>query len=381
VAQFGCWYSGTPETIQELNEERREKLMAAFTKAKEAVFMLPSYLHDEVLDEIYRVILNAASHFTIADIPSDFVRTLYNERPQACTLTVFEKSRIGFELTAEEQAELDAFYDENPVFAPNYTDDEIDMEMKCKREFVNADDKLQFIKDIINNKSLNPMQRAELIWYCTDNVLGRLHMPYWDRTMVPEYNWTLWEQILDLEEDFLTSDDFENVERDDIINFNFYYRDNTINQIIVYAATNKFDLYESSVSFLMNEYAREVAWYLDHCDHWQRFVDKTGMVSNPLSTVVNALTCLRKAHLILPHLLKFEEGWKEYLHQNQCYDEDSFFSIFRMIAECAFDAYSEIVIPTQYQLDFVEIELIYRDKMDKIAGTDYVIKAQDTTAE
>ena len=72
-----------------------------------------------------------------------------------------------------------------------------------------------------------------------------------------------------------------------------------------------------------------------------------------------------KVHMILPHLVMMAEKWQEYVDKNN-YDERDLFPLYKTIVECTEDAEMEKSIPKTLKLDFFDIELKYRDKMDSL---------------
>ena len=92
------------------------------------------------------------------------------------------------------------------VFKPGYTDEEIDLELSCKKGFCESTDKIAYFNEIINNEKYTPMKRAELLWYCTGCIFDRLHMGLSSKSE-SSIEWAIVEELLDLEETFLISDE------------------------------------------------------------------------------------------------------------------------------------------------------------------------------
>lgn len=331
-----------------------------------------SYL-EKLYDAVICQLLN--NYFNYYGESTSIVDYIFSVCPEKFDkLTLGEKSRLGLELSESESEE---FEKELPdVFKPDYTNEEIELELTCKKEFRESKNKPEYFKKIINSSEYSPMKRAELLWYCTDSVFERLHRGFSinDKT---QYDWPMLEELLDIEEDFLISDDCDPSGHDEIDNWNHYLETNTVNQIIIYAATNNFECFERSVKILLGELGDKIKWYLEHGTHWSRFINIRDPQTFSLSSIYSALEAIRKNHLMLPTLLSYLEGWEEYAKRIGQYDERDFFSLYKSIAECAEMADCEIIENPDYIRDFSDIEFYYRDKMDNIAGVDFTLKFED----
>lgn len=378
VREFGVIYCGDADYIQRMNQQRQEKLQESFCLAVEAAEALATDEREKVLNHLYELIFNAAWLFSVHEMPSDFVQQLYNERPQVCSLAAHDKKKLGLPLNSEETAEIEKFYEDYSVFAPDYTDAEIDEEQKCTQEFRNANDKVAFIERIIHDKSIPALKRAELVWYCTDMVFLPLHLevpPTWFSK--DTIDWALMEQILSVEEDFLISDEIHCESYDEHDNLEMYINSNTVNQVIVSAALGEVDDYEANMDILMDDIGRDVSWHLKHNEHRSHFVRLRDFNNAPLRYALNGLTQIGKSSWILPYLIRFATGWESYAKENNLSDKDPFFPIYRAIVECADNAYSEENVPPQYQLDYLDISVRYQGYIDEITGTTYTFRSKE----
>lgn len=328
-----------------------------------------SYL-DKLFSAVVYQLLN--EHFEKLEGIVSYILDIY---PQAFeNLTTREKINLGLVLTETEMEEFEREEQEIPdVFKPGYTDEEIDLELSCKKGFRESTDKVAYFNEIINNKKYTPMKRAELLWYCTGCVFDRLHMGLFSKAE-SEIDWTTMEEILDLEEEFLISDECDPKEKDDIQDWNHYIENNTVNQIIVYAATNNFEWFEDTIDILLKEIGRKIKFYIEHGVHWSRFISTRDYETISIERIKNALEEIHKAHLILPVLIRYLEGWQQYAKKINQYDDRDFFSLYKTIAECASLADGEKIMDSKYQKDFFDIEDFYRTQMDSIAGVDFSIK-------
>lgn len=369
-----------PEDMEKHQRFRDDNFQKHLKLCVDSCNQLDDISKEGCLDKVYETIIKQVMEYFIAreTIPCDVVKNVYFERPHLFSnMDAYDKDKLGLPLNEEEKFEIDNFTKSMPdAFKPDYTNDEIELELSIKEGFYNSNDKVKFIKDIISNETYSSIKRAELIWYCTDAIFDRLRSDYL-RNIDIKWDWSLLEQILDLEEAFLISDECDPKESEDIQNWNHYIQTNTVNKIIVYAATNNYSEYEDYFDMLLKEIGREISVWIKHDHPWERFIKIKDSKTMPLYYLNNALTTLKKAHLMLPYLLRYLNGWQEYARTINCDDERVFFPLYKVIAECAELASDEIVCTEEYSRDFRKIEFEYRNKMDDIAGIDYSLKIEE----
>ena len=352
-----------------VQEKVREFLPMAASCCEDMEKDSDTYLEKLYTTVVYRLL---SEYF---ENPKGIVDDIYNVYPQAFeNLTIREKSILGFALSESEQEEIDK---ETPdVFKPGYTDPDVELELLCKKKFHASDDKPSYFRNIISSEEYSPMKRAELLSYCTGSIFDRLYSEY--NQIDPSHtDWAVLEQLLDLEEDFLISDDCDPTEREEIEDWNHYIETNTINRIIVYAATNNIDDYEDTMELFLKELGRKISFYIEHGMHWTRFVSIRDLETFSMSRLNNALSNIKKAHLMLPYLIQIADGWKEYANKINQFDEKDFFSLYKVIAECAESASTEDISDNKYNKNFTNIECSYKDKMDVIVGADFTLKIED----
>lgn len=369
-----------PEDMENHQHFRDDNFQKHLRLCVDSCNQLDDTSKEECLDKVYETIIKQVMEYFIArkTILCDVIKNVYFERPHLFSdMDAYDKDKLGLPLSEEEKVEIDNFTKSMPeAFKPDYTNDEIELELSIKEGFYNSNDKVKFIKDIISNETYSPIKRAELIWYCTDAIFDRLCSGYL-RNIDIKWDWSLLEQILDLEEAFLISDECDPKESEDIQNWNHYIETNTVNKIIVYVATNNYPEYEDYFDILLKEIGRRISVWMKHDHPWERFIKIKDFNTMSLYYLNNALTTLKKAHLMLPYLLRYLNGWQEYARTINCDDERVFFPLYKVIAECAELASAEIVYSEKYLLDFNKIEFEYSSKMDDIAGIDYSLKFEE----
>lgn len=377
LSEFHLIYN---EDMEKYKYSREENLRKYIELCIESCNQLDDSVKEKYLDKVYEKIIEQAMEYFVArkTILCDVIKNVYFERPHLFSdMDAYDKDKLGLPLSEEEKVEIDNFTKSMPdAFKPDYTNDEIELELSIKEGFYNSNDKVKFIKDIISNETYSPIKRAELIWYCTDAIFDRLRSGYL-RNIDIKWDWSLLEQILDLEKAFLISDECDPKESEDIQNWNHYIETNTVNKIIVYAATNNYPEYEDYFDMLLKEIGRRISVWMKHDHPWERFIKIKDFNTMSLYYLNNALTTLKKAHLMLPYLLRYLNGWQEYARTINCDDERVFFPLYKVIAECAELASAEIVYSEKYLLDFNKIEFEYSSKMDDIAGIDYSLKFEE----
>ena len=251
------------------------------------------------------------------------------------------------------------------------------LEMLYKQRFYAAENKVAFIKTILANTSLTPFEKATRIADCTDGIFMPFHMEIHHPNRSYELDWMQLEEVLDLEEENLISDECQLQNREEHENWNYYMNCNMVNQAIVYAATNNIEMFEWCMEIILEDIKRRVTWSLEHNEHWSHFLRLKDYYNFSLNKVVNGLSHIKKQSWIVHYLIKIEQGWKEYTGRKGYDDEEVFFSLYKSISECAIAAHREEKVPTQYQQDFFEIYFSYQDKMDEIAGANYTLRLND----
>lgn len=358
-------------------EVSKDSISRYYKLAIDTCIDLESKVKNSHLDRLIETIISFAVDVFGSIFPNDVICDLYNRFPQYFEdVSVWNKNKMGLKLSETELEELKREVQELPdVFKPGYTDEKIDMELNVKNSFNKSDNKIVYITDIINNKNYSPMYRAELLWYCTNSVFDRLHLGF-DVNNIDKYDWNTLEKILEIEEEFLISDECT-ADADGDDDWMYYLDDNTVNQIIVNAATCNYDGFEENINILLNDIERKASCFIEKQSCWSHFLNLRDHVNFSLDKVNNALEVIKKSHLMLPVLIRFLEGWENYARRINDYNERDFFSLYKTIAECAELASVEKDINPKCIMDFHEIECNYRDKMDSIAGVDYSLKFED----
>ena len=354
-----------------------EKHAESFAETVKVANLLAEKDREIALDGIYELCFDKASEINNNEFPENFLNERYFERPKSCSMNAHKKKRLGLPLTDEETEELHKFYSKHPVFAPDYTDDELDEELECKRGYENAEDKVAYIEQIINDKELSAFKRATLVWYCTYSAFNIFHLIGY--TLPKEYtdriNWQLMLRVLEMEEDFLLSDEHYNyTDREEDEDWNMYDSYNTINLMLTYAVLGDIDNYKSYINLIFEDVRYDIEMDLKKKSYVENWVNIRSMHNSYLCFAYNGMMAIRKPSWILPYLIRFAEGWKAYADKNNMRDESIFFPIYKDICECAEEAWREENVPEEFQQDFLEISGLYHDKMNKIAGKNYTFR-------
>lgn len=254
---------------------------------------------------------------------------------------------------------------------------ESSIETLYKQRFYEAQDKVAFIRRILNNQSLSDFEKATRIAHCTDGVFMPFHMELHHPNRNYDLDWKQFEDLLDIEEEHLISDTWKCKNRDEHEQWDYFITCNTVNQAIVYAATDNVDMFEQCIELIFSDLKGKIAWHLNNGEHWTHFLSLKGFQNAPVNYVVSGLSHIKKQSWIVDHLIRFERGWKEYARNKGYTDEEAFFSLYKSIAECAEAADLEKNVPLKYQQDFFDIFMSYQDRMDKIAGARYTLRLEN----
>ena len=378
VREFGVIYGGHDEHTQQLNTRRQNMLEESFAQAVCAAKLLASDEQENALDHIYGLLFDNAWLFSTHEMPEEFILQRYSERPQACALTAQQKKQAGLPLSSEDLEEIRKFEEAHSEFAPDYADFNIAEEHAYTKNFLEVDDKIAYISQIANDESMSPLKRAQLIWYCTNMIFQPFHWEHLpSKTRKTALDWSLMEQILDIEEELLISDELKCESYSDHMDWRMYMDYNAANQAIVYAALGEIKAYEGIMDCIFDAIGRDITFHLEQGSHWSHFTSLRDFDNRSLWYVLNGLTQIQKASWILPYLIRFADGWRSYATNIGDPDEKPFFAIYKAIAECAENTYCETDTPSQYQQDFLDIELRYRELMDEMTGNTYTLRISE----
>ena len=378
LSEFNMLYGGNSEFRKSKELLREEKIIYYYKLALNNCLILEGESKTIHLDRLVERIITFAMGLIGVVLPKFIIEDLYNKFPEHFNdVSISDKNKIGLSLSNSEYEELMLFQEGLPdAFKPGYTNDNIDLEQIITEGFHSCDDKVSYFHRIINDENYTPMKKAELMSCCTDTLFHRLHMG-WQVNNIDKYDWVTLEKILEMEEEFLISDECNPSDNEESHNWKYYLDNNGINQIIVYAAMNDISNFISMLEFILEDIKRKVSWKLQHGFHWSRVINISGNEFFSIRRINYALESIKKSHLILPVLIDILEKLENYVKNINEYDERNFFEWYKTIAECAESASIEEVSDPKYEKDYYDIEYSYRDKMDSIAGVDYSLKFND----
>lgn len=259
------------------------------------------------------------------------------------------------------------------------TNSDIDssLERLYKQRFSESQDKVAFIQTILATPSLTGFEKASRIANCIDGIFMPFHFGIHHPNRCYDLDWVQLEEVLDLEEEHLVSDDWHPKDRYESDEWNGFVSFNSVNFAIVYAATNNTEMFEQYVDLILDDIKRSVTWCIEHDMHWTRFLSLKSYDNLHLLSLVNGLGYIKKQSWIVHYLIRIEQGWKDYAERKGFKDEAAFFPLYKSISECAEQAWLEDDVPPKYQQDFFEIYMSYQEKMDEIAGANYTLRLND----
>lgn len=364
------------------NQLCQEMLLESFSLAVEAADELPSDEKENALDRIYKLIFDRVQRYHFCLIPNDFLQQLYAERPHACSFSAYKKYSFGFPLSLSEELEVkeieksinEMFFENDSSSVSKNTD--TDEETQCIDAFNSSENKVSFIEQIINDRSIPAFKRAKLVGCCREKIFQPLQRWGYVASETDMLDWSVMEQILSVEESFLISDEIQcenSSEREELYS---QLSDNAVNQIIVFVVLEKIGNYKNALENLMDNVGREIEWYLSIDSLWSRYVDLCNYGSMPLLSVLNGLKNIKKTSWFLPCLIRYADGWEKYIEENN-FDANPIFPIYEEIVECADLALLEQDIPACFQLDYSAISKKYRERMDAITGISYSVRQRE----
>lgn len=324
---------------------------------------------------IAALILSSIGKYSINVVPTAIIRRIHQEYPDVYDIPLYNKKDVGIPLSAEEQKEWEERYGDLFERDDELADVEIERE-QLEAAFLEESDKLSFVKRIIANKRLSPVERAKTVSECISNLLGPLHTggfrACWWRDTV---NWEELNQVLYEEEIFLISNECD-CPPEESGDWNECFDFNLIHRIYVYSMLNDVENYQAYIESLMEKAGKTIAHHLKRGEAWSSFVSPGFIYNSNLNMVFNGLMEL-KASWILPYLLRFAEGWEVYAKEKGYGVDDAFYPIYKSISECARLAQEEINVPAIYQQDFAEIFRNYDERARKINSTSESLRPKE----
>lgn len=353
-------------------KSKLEEMIALAFKTAEA--LEPKHC-DIAKREIATLILSYTGKYSIELVPPSIIRRIHQEYPDVYDIPLYNKKDVGIPLSADEQKEWEETYNRSSKRNYELTD------MKQKREesaemFLRESDKLSFVKKIIDNKRLSPVERAKTVSKCISNLLDPLHARYfracrWRDTV----NWEELNLVLYEEETFLISNECD-CPQEESGDWNKCFDYNLIHRSYVYSMLNDVENYQACIESLMEKAGKTIAHHLKRGEAWSSFVSPGFIYNSNLNMVFNGLMKL-KASWILPYLLRFAEGWEVYAKEKGYGVDDAFYPIYKSISECARLAQEEINVPAIYQQEFAEIFRNYDERARKINGTSESLRPKE----
>ena len=173
----------------------------------------------------------------------------------------------------------------------------------------------------------------------------------------------------------ICSDEFDTISSQDFNLWSTYIGNNTLNQLLVYAATNQIDFFEGAMDTLLNDMKIDNNNMINDNYHWSKIID----MSFPYVLIGSAYGIMKrvnKVSFILPYLIDVNDKYLQYAKHKDDFDERYFFGNYKMISEAAAWADMEPEVPEQFKMEFFDIQFEYQDKMDMLTGKDFSFKEQ-----
>ena len=159
---------------------------------------------------------------------------------------------------------------------------------------VYSQDKVAFVQTILANPSLTGFEKASRIANCIDGIFMTFHFGIRHPNRCYDLDWVQLEEVLDLEEEHLVSDDWHPKDRYESDEWNGFVSFNSVNLAIVYAATNNTEMFEQYVDLILDDIKRSVTWCIEHDMHWTRFLSLKSYDNLHLLSLVNGLSFIKK---------------------------------------------------------------------------------------
>lgn len=361
--------------ITEFYDERNENLKssyAAFLEAVEGLDNDEKYIWYEKLYRSVELLLNNAF---IKEFPKEFAFDLYERYEQHINLSVEAKIKHGFQLTDDErQALIEA---ERKRVEEEKEDWQIEQEINDKyiSEFIQSEDKLAYIRTLATNESVSVFERTKRISAIVDHIFNPFHMWALNINYLYKYDWAVVEEILDIQEELMDSDECVCVTREDHYDWWNISRNYDINIIVTYALNGYIDLFADSIDAYMKEFWNGMMESIDSGrSKWFIYTNYRDLGSHYLNFLINSMRNMRKVTYIFPYILQHCEKLLEYAKAQEDYEEECVFPMYQFLVDLAMEAGMEDNVPERFKMDYDDIEYKYQDLMDQMADVDYHLK-------
>lgn len=353
---------------------REKNLKNYFELALSSSKLCDSAVIEDLLNKIYGSIFFIAGSLIIPRFPQEFIKSLYSDRPSAWPFdNPLKKSKLGLPLSIDEQQLLSEAYDQLPdVFKDDYTDEDIESEREFKNSFLTSKDKVQFVKDLAENVDSPPVIRETLIVDCKSAMFGDFQFYRWFLNFTDD-DWRTVQDILSIESELLSSDDYTNSQFYNLATHNELITQNNIEQSVVYVMRGQLPLFESVMRVILQNIRAELSDCITSGWHWSKIIDMNNIHSS-LFRLIRSFVNIDKESYILPYILKINYGFYEYAKVQPDFDEKMFFDNYNTIYELAESALLEKDVPEKYKLNYMDIEIEYECKMDDLSGKNFILK-------
>lgn len=366
-----CRWRYRSDDADERNNTRMQAVSETIAEVQKAVSRLSADMQDSALRSLYVRLDDAINDWSSEPIlPSDQVIQLAEKFPEFIHISTEAKEIYHIPLSPQEQAEKDAqraLWDADPEMQEWRDNDEYNEWLKS--EFLQSDDKLGFICDIISNDEFSTYSKIDDLHLCMRSLFESvLLFRHYNPQFFEGIGWATILKMLNREQDFLEHGNEH--EGWQIWKQSCQY--NTLCHLITSAALGDAVMFDEYMGKITSELAHKYSKKY----HWSAIAYDLTSVSS-FSGLVHGLCEMDKLSFVLPHLIKMAEQLEAYARTFEDFEERNLYVLYQEVANCASRAAYENNISKELSRKYDDISYDYDKKCDTITGMDYWLNFED----
>lgn len=350
---------------------KQQQFLNYFNKAWQAANSLPDdkkeYYLKNICKPLFDVIIDSPivrMDNTLNQICDKFLE-VYNNYPELFEISKFDEERIQWLLKNDNGDSVE------PNSIVNYSDSEENVVLE---EYVNrfecAERKKDIIASIIADESLAKFERAETIYYRMGSIFDYLRFEY-KKADLSLYDADDIKEALELEENFLISDNSGVMSTHEFQEINYFLFVNNINQAVFYAYIGENRLFEKYVKNIFDYIEKKI---IAHIHSTERKFSIDPYTLTDLNQVIAGFSGTNNAHIILHYLISLVKRIEFSINLAEK-EAPLLFSLYKIIMKCAEDASDETVDSEGGNNEYILIKNEYLDKMNYLADVDYSVRS------
>ena len=356
---------------------RDDCLLKSYQQALDAARMLSDSKRQEAENLLGKQFLRFAKSYSMW-LPEEIVKHIYNHSPELFSsdsyMILSLKKRCGLALTSEQNALVNRL--ENMGQEKSGDGDNPDQEERylaeIKHRYNEAEDKVEFVRDLLNDVHASVLTRAHFMRELFDHFLDRLRILY-NNPLNPEYwyskeDWLLFDTLLKLERVFLDKHYEDETDEDsEAPSIKDCSVGNGLDMLAVDAALSNEKGVREYFSLRLDAIKGKLENNLEGA--WPLLFRGRGLPWLDLVVAENILNNLNRTHYMMPFLQEFADFIESESSKSDSPNIDILFAVYRTVVGNATLSSHEPDLSEQEQAQYAMIAATYQIKLDDITGT------------